>query len=264
MDLKPVQARLKAKLRRALAAADLEVHRASRSWRRTLPPILSHYKALGLAPATVIDVGVGPGTPDLYGGFPAARLVLVEQLAEWRPSLEGIRATRSAELVIAAAGANAGEARISVHRAPWCSSMLGPYRGEDAKQEWRTVPMVRLGDVAEELALKGPFVLKADVEGAELEVLAGAMEVLAETQLVLLELSLFELVPGNPQLHDVVAWMHQHGFVLGEIYDGHNRLLDDSLARLDGAFVKERGPFRSSHAYATADQARQLYESFGL
>ena len=58
MDLKPVQARLKAKVRRALAAADLEVHRASRSWRRTLPPILSHYKALGLAPATVIDVGV--------------------------------------------------------------------------------------------------------------------------------------------------------------------------------------------------------------
>ena len=39
--------------------------------------------------------------------------------------------------------------------------------------------VVRLDDVASELALHGPFVLKADVEGAELEVLAGATQVLA-------------------------------------------------------------------------------------
>jgi hypothetical protein len=107
-------------------------------------------------------------------------------------------------------------------------------------------------------------VLKADVEGAELQVLAGATELLAETELVLLELSLFELVPGTPQFHEVVAWMHQHGFVVGELYDGHNRLLDHSLARLDGAFVKEDGRFRSTHAYATADQAGRLYASWGL
>lgn len=264
MDLKPLQLRLKATVRRALAAADFEVHRASRSWRRSLPPILAHYKALGLAPATVIDVGVGMGTPDLYEGFPDARLVLVEPLDEWRPHLEGICEAWSAEVVTAAAGAKSGETRISVHRAPVCSSMLGAYRGEDAKQEWRTVPMARLDDLAEELALKGPFVLKADVEGAELEVLAGATQVLAETDLVLLELSLFELVPGTPQLHEVLAWMHQHGFVIGELYDGQNRLLDDSLARLDAAFVKEHGRFRSTHAYATADQARQLYESWGF
>ncbi len=31
---------------------------------------------------------------------------------------------------------------------------------------------------------------------------------------MLLEVSLFEFVPGAPQLHDVVAWMHAHGFVV--------------------------------------------------
>jgi FkbM family methyltransferase len=267
MDLKPVQTKLKAQLRRALAAADLEVHRASTTWRRSLPPILAHYRALGLAPATVIDVGVGPGTPDLYEGFPDAHLVLVEPLEpheHWRPYLQRVREERSADVVMAAAGAEAGEIRISVDRAPWCSSTLGPYVGESSEQEWRTVPMVRLDDVAGELALNGPFVLKVDVEGAELEVLKGATNLLAATDLVLLELSLFELVPGTPLLHEVVAWMDQHGFVIGELYDGHTRLLDGSLARLDGAFVKADGQFRREHAYATADQARQLYESWGL
>jgi FkbM family methyltransferase len=190
--------------------------------------------------------------------------VLVEPLEECRPRLERIRETRSAEIVAAAAGAEAGEARISVHPTVACSSMLGPYRGEDTRQECRTVPMVRVDDLAQELELEGPLVLKVDVEGAELEVLAGATEVLEETELVLLELSLFELVPGTPQLHEVVAWMHEHGFVIGELYGGHNRLLDDSLARLDGAFVKDRGRFRSAHAYATADQARELYASWGF
>jgi FkbM family methyltransferase len=264
MDLRAVRARLETKARRALAAADLEVHRASKSWRRSLPPILAHYKALGLTAATVIDVGVGPGTPELYEGFPAARLVLVEPLLEWRPQLEHVREARAADIVIAAAGAEPGETRISVHRAPVCSSILGPYQGEDAEQEWRTVSVVRLDDMASELALDGPFVLKADVEGAELEVLAGATQVLAEAELVLLEVSLFKLVPGTPQLHEVVAWMHEHGFVIGELYDGHNRPLDGSLARLDAAFIREDGQFRRTHAYATPEQARRLYASWGF
>src|SRR5437763_11452608 len=135
MDLKPVQARLKAKLRRALAGADLEVHRASRSWRRSLPPILKHYQELGLTPSTVIAVGVGPGTPDLYEASPGVRLVLAEPLDEWHPHLESLRKTRSADVVTAAAGAEPGEIQISVHRAPWCSSTLGALGGNAAEQE---------------------------------------------------------------------------------------------------------------------------------
>lgn len=135
MDLGPARAWLTATLRSWLAAADLEVHRSSAGWRRSLPPILAPYRRLGLA-AAVVDVGVGAGAPELYAGFPDARLVLVEPLEEWRPQLERLRDERSAEIVAAAAGAQAGEARISVHRAPVCSSLLGPYRGEDAQQDW--------------------------------------------------------------------------------------------------------------------------------
>jgi FkbM family methyltransferase len=259
VDLETLKRRLKARLRHSLAAADVEVHRASTSWRRSLPPILEHFKRLGLAPATVIDVGVGPGTFELYAGLPDAQLVLVEPLAEWQGHMEAIKRARPAEIVLAVAGPAAGETQISVHPVPWNSSVFGAPRGEDLEPEWRTVPMVRLDDVVAAAGFTGPFVVKVDVEGAELEVLAGATNVLAETELVLLELSLFELVPGLAQFHEVVAWMHDHGFVLAELYDGHNRLLDGSLARLDGAFVRVDGRFRQSHAYATPEQARQMH-----
>jgi FkbM family methyltransferase len=223
---------------------------------------LAHYRRLGLAPATVIDVGVGPGTPELYAGFPQARLMLVEPLEEFRGDLEALARDRPAHLVIAAAGPKTGEIEIAVHWARVCSSMLGSRRG-DGEQPTRSVPMVRIDDLVTEHKLPGPFLVKVDVEGAELEVLKGALETLRETEIVLLEASLFELVPGSPLLHDVVAWMQSHGFVIGDLYNGHNRPLDGSLAQLDIAFVQEQGRFRRHHAYATPAQASELYRSWG-
>lgn len=257
-----LRTRLLARIRTGLASRGIEVHR-TRGVRRSLPGVLAHYRELGLAPNVVIDVGVGPGTPELYAAFPDAKLMLVEPLKEWAGHLERLQRERGAELVFAAAGARRGETQIFVHRAPYCSSMLGDLAGEDTHGLRRSVPVVRLDDAVQERGLGGPFVVKADVEGAELDVLAGAAEVLRATELALLEVSLFELVPGAPQFHDVVAWMHDHGFVVADFYDAQNRPLDGALARLDVAFVQENGRFRQDHAYGTREQLETLYRSWG-
>jgi FkbM family methyltransferase len=261
MDLGSLRDRLRARALTALASRGIELHRTA-GVRRSLPAVLAHYRGHGLAPATVIDVGVGPGTPELYEAFPEAKLVLVEPLEEWRGELDRLSRERGAEVVAAAAGPRAGEVSLAVHRVPACSSMVGGRRGEDAPAQ-RTVPMVRLDDVVRERGLGGPYVVKVDVEGGELDVLAGAPEVLGETELVLLEVSLFELVPGAAQFHEVVAWMHEHGFDAADFYNGHNRLLDGALAQLDVAFLQSNGRFRREQRYATAAQADQLYRSWG-
>jgi FkbM family methyltransferase len=239
-----------------LARHGWELHRSA-GVRRTLPAVLEHYRKLGLSPATVIDVGVGLGTPELYQAFPAAGLVLVEPLLE--SQLEPFRRGRNATVVPAAAGLQAGEVEIAVHRVPACSSLLGARRGDGVVPEQRTVPMVRLDDVVKQ---PGPYVVKVDVEGSELGVLGGARRILAEAELVLLEVSFFELVEGMPQFHEVVAWMHDHGFVFGDFYNGHNRPLDDALAQVDVAFIQEHGRFRRQHHYATPAQADALYRQW--
>ena len=123
--------------------------------------------------------------------------------------------------------------------------------------------MVRLDDVIRERGLNGPFVVKVDVEGGELEVLAGAPDVLGESELVLLEVSLFELVAGAPEFYDVASWMHDHGFAIADLYNGHNRALDGGLAQLDVGFVQQNGRVRTDHAYSTPAQADALYRSWG-
>jgi FkbM family methyltransferase len=247
----------------ALASRGIEIRR-TRGVRQTMPSVLAHYRELGFAPNVVFDVGVGPGTPDLYEAFPHARLVLVEPLEEWRRNFEWVERQRKTDTIIAAAGSAPGEVEILVHRAPWCSSILGGLRGEDANGVRRSVPVVRLDDIATERDLVGPFVVKVDVEGVELDVLSGALEVLRVTEIVLLEVSLFEFVPGAPQFHDVVSWMHEHGFVVADLFDAHNRLLDGALARMDVAFVQADGRFRRDHSYGTREQLEALYAGWGF
>lgn len=59
----------------------------------------------GFAPRTIIDVGVGQGTPDLYNAFPQAYLVLVEPLAEFNGAVDAILKARRGEKLAAALGA---------------------------------------------------------------------------------------------------------------------------------------------------------------
>lgn len=261
--LASLRTRLRARAMSALASHGIEVHR-TRGARQTLPAVLAHYRELGFVPSVVFDVGVGPGTPDLYEGFPDARLVLVEPLEEWGPHFEWVGRERETDTIFAAAGAETGEVEIFVDRAPWCSSVFGSLRGGDADGTRRSVPVVRLDDIAAERGLVGPFVVKVDVEGAELQVLSGAFEVLRTTELVLMEVSLFEFTPGAPQFHDVVSWMHDHGFAVADLFEPQNRLLDGALARLDVAFVQANGRFRQDHSYATSDQLDALYASWGF
>jgi FkbM family methyltransferase len=257
MDLASIRQQARARAQRILAKQGLEVHRTV-GVRRTLPAVLWHYRSLGLSPATVIDVGVGLGTVELYDAFPGAQLMLVEPLPKSGP-LEQFRTQRGAEIVAAAAGPKAGQVEIAVHRVPACSSLLGARRGDGVTPELRTVPMVRLDDVVRR---PGPYVLKVDVEGAELGVLSGALQILPECDLVLLEVSFFQLVEGMPQFHEVVAWMHEHGFVVADLYNGHNRPLDGALAQMDVAFVQEHGRFHQEQHYATPAQADALYRQW--
>jgi len=241
---------------RLLARRGLEIRRAGKGPRRTLGEVLAHVTGLGLRPGAVIDVGVGYGTPELYAPFPTARHLLVEPLREYEPQLRPVAERIGAAVVYAAAGAEPGETTIHVHRAPTLSSIHDAGRGDAAATVARTVPVVRVDELVRERGLPGPYVLKVDVEGAELEVVAGAEG--------LLETSLFRHLGENPELADVVAAMRERGFAPYDIYGGHLRPSDGALAQVDVAFVREDGRFRRDHAYATPEQAERLYASWGF
>jgi len=243
----------------------LRRRRAGQGVRASLGEVLANARANGLEPATVLDIGVAWGTADLYEGFPDAKHLLVEPLSEYEPALRDICARHDAEYVLAAAGSEPGEMEIAVHRVPTLSSPLGERGGDvEGATEARRVPVVRVDELVAERGLPGPYVVKADVEGAELQALEGASSILGQTELVLLETSLWSFWPDAPLIGDVVAWMRERGFAIYDFWGGHLRPLDGALAQIDIAFAREGGVLRSKQDYATPGQADQLYRSWGL
>ena len=199
-------------------------------------------RARDFAPRFIVDVGVADGTPDLYRCFPEAEFLLIEPLEEYRPDLERICRTRKADYILAAAGAAAGEMQINVRPDDLDGSSLYRDRAE-VEVTLRTVPVVRLDDVVPGDA-PGPLLIKIDVQGAELETLRGATETLRRTDMVIAETSVIATLHEAPELFDMVAFMHERGFVVFDVLGGLYRPLDGALAQLDLVFVPRDHPLR--------------------
>lgn len=177
---------------------------------------LQRMAAAGVRPRTVFDVGVGHGTPWLYEAFPQAHFVLIEPQSEFEPDLRGICERIDAEYHLVGVGSK--EQYLPIYRlvsSPTGSSFLPP--NADTEQRWgaseksgklHVVPLDTWSGLA------GPFFVKIDTEGFELEVLRGAVKVLEQTDVVLMEVAIAKRQEAEPDLIEIGAFMKTRGFRL--------------------------------------------------
>jgi FkbM family methyltransferase len=223
--------------------------------RMTLRGALRHIKRLGFEPETVLDVGAAAGTEALYETFPKAYHILIEPLEEYRPSLDRVvKRYERAEVVTAAAYHTQGEVTIHVHPDLMGSSLYLEDEDSDVNGLPRVVKAVTLDRLCGQHSLEGPYLIKLDVQGAELDVLKGSERVLENTEYVVVESSLFRFFKNGPQWVDLILFMKDRGFVVYDLLDPQYRPLDGAMSQTDLAFVKETGFFRKSHSYATREQ----------
>ena len=211
---------------------------------------LERMREAGLKPATVFDVGVADGTPELYGVFEDVRYILVEPLKESEPLMRRIVERYPGSIAISAsAGPAPGMARIVVTPNLSGSSFLLKH----TNGELRKVAVVTLDQVAEQHAPPGPYVVKLDVQGYELQVLAGAERVLENTAAVIAEVSLWgdRKAKGRPmtEFAALVAWMREREFVLYDIAQIARRDYDDAITEMDVVFIPADSPLRANSAY---------------
>lgn len=214
------------------------------------PYALRELKARGFRPRTVFDIGVADGTPDLYAAFPDAEYYLFDPTRESLPHMQRIARKLNARIFNLALGDQEDEMAIVVR----CDDIggstffeevgpLGPTR--------RYAVKVRRFDRAVD-GFDRPALCKIDVQGAEMNVLRGMGERIHDMDAIIVETSILATIKGGPEVAEVVAYMHQRGFVLYDMLGGTRRPLDRALAQLDLFFVKETSALRADRRWASA------------
>lgn len=211
---------------------------------------LQFVRARGFSPRTVIDVGVGDGTPWLYRAFPQAHFVLFEALKEFEPRLQEICREIDAEYHLCGLGEAAGslDINIPVHVPTGSSLLPRTARQAEAQRGTRseeTIPRrIDIRRLDEFTGFIGPVMLKIDVEGAELSVLRGAGRLLEDVELVLCEISVMPRHEGEADFVEIATFLKGFGLTLFDIVDMSQRGRDGPLAYIDVAFVRTDSALR--------------------
>lgn len=185
-------------------------------------------------PQTVVDVGVGRGTPQLYEAFPEAFQVLIEPLSEHEAGLREILKSYRGAYFLTAAGARDGKLDINVEpRRIAMSSFLErtELTATGRHLEKREVRLTTLDTLMKEYDLRPPFGLKIDAEGFEYQVIEGAPAFLRKTQFVIAEVSLGQRFKEGYTFHDFAEIMNANGFYLWDILHIGGKKFVDAVFR---------------------------------
>lgn len=260
-------------LQRLFRRFGLEIYRREGRARTHLGPdrdslegVLRQIREAGFAPATVIDVGAAMGmfSRTCHAVFPQAHYLLIEPLEEFLPSLTKVsRDIPGTRFELAAATASGDSTTLNVHADLLGSSLYRETEeGSNVNGAPRRVHTITLDQWVEEQGGMPPYLMKIDVQGAELDVLEGGQAILADTGVVILEVSLFRFFQRGPVFQEVLEYMKAKGFAPYDFLGLQYRPIDDALSQVDVVFVKEDGPLRKIHSYATPEQRKRQNQRF--
>lgn len=173
----------------------------------------------GLTFSTVIDIGCADGhfflNHAVRGLLPGATALNIDANPLYEDSLKAIQDAMGGHYFLGAVSDQAGELEMTFSVHPYWSSLrpsgdLYWARVNDLEQSKAKVKTVTLDQLVSGLALKPPYLIKLDVQGAELAALGGAREVLRETDVVICEADIHDF-------HDIDAALVEAGFGLFDL-----------------------------------------------
>jgi FkbM family methyltransferase len=195
---------------------------------------------------TVIDEGASDGRWSRAARkiLPPAHYFMVEARPEHEPGLAKTATDPDFSYQICAAGNRDGEIHFD-------ATDLWGGQASDAAYEKNdiVVPVRRLDGLAAERKLAGPFALKLDTHGHELQIFEGARGILAQARLLIVECYNFRLAPQSLLAHEMCAWLGERGFRCIDLCDPLYRARDGALWQMDLFFVPASDAAFASNSY---------------
>lgn len=187
---------------------------------------------------TVIDVGASDGrwTREVRPFFPDARFLLIEANDVHRAALEQFsQENTDVEFVMGVAGSSVGEVSFDGSDPLGGTATLAAGAGDG----FETRPSVTIDQEVNQRRLKPPYFIKLDTHGFELPILAGAGQILAGTNLLLIETYNFPLTAESVLFYEMCAFMAEHDFRPVDLCAPLFRPGDGALWQVDFFFIRK-------------------------
>lgn len=173
-------------------------------------------------PKTIVDVGVAAGTFEYYDAFPDAHIVLVEPLPQvFEKTINHIKSKyKQVTLLPYAAGAEAGTSEINLEKnAPHKSSLMArsDLTREASGTEKHTIKLDRLDRLLTQGGFEGPFAIKIDTEGYELNVVKGLTDLLPQVDFIIAEVSVSKRFEESYSFAEFIGHMASVGFEVSDL-----------------------------------------------
>jgi FkbM family methyltransferase len=198
---------------------------------------------VGLAPRTIIDVGVAQGTPWIYEAYPHAKYFLFDPTPHSLPHMQAWAKKLDAEVFNIALGDKETTMPIAIRTQHSDSTMFQDRQNVASVEQIVDVPVRRFDQICPPFTR--PCLMKIDTQGAELMILQGLGDRITEIDCCIVETSPLQTLPAAPDFSDVMSFMMSKGFCLFDITGLHRRPYDRALASMDAVFVPRTSPLRA-------------------
>lgn len=191
-------------------------------------------KSLGVPVGTVVDVGVLNSTWELLTAFQNSRQLLIEPIVEWNEVIERTysQAGIDFEIInIAASDADGVMNMKVVSVVPGKPISHAHLTSQVSGNDLREVTVRKLDSLLAERDEPRPYLLKIDVDGVEMQILAGARKMLDECSIVVIEANITNYLERATVLEEA-------GFQLFDIVDPC--YYDSRLRQFDLIFLSKK------------------------
>jgi FkbM family methyltransferase len=211
---------------------------------------ISHALAMlrnrGFRPSGILDVGAyrGEWTRMAHHFYPEASILMIEAQPKLDPVLEALASANPGKIDcrMALLGRERRDA-VDFFQMDVPISTGSSLYAEQTRfaRSIIKLPMRRLDDVIADTDGRKYQLLKLDVQGAELDVLAGAEATLTDVEVLILELSLAEYNRGAPLFTEVIAALKELDFLIFDLYP-LPRTRTGLLLQVDAIFLRPGSP----------------------
>lgn len=179
---------------------------------------------------------------------PAAEMLMIEAQETHRAELNRVsRSRQGVDFSLCAAARVDGSVRFAA------TSAVGGAIAHDAAADGIDIPARALDSLAAERRWNGPYFLKFDTHGVEVEILEGAVQTLSNTALIMMEVYNFKLnfVGGkNLRFYEMCEYLEARGLRCVDMCDPLFRPNDLALWQFHLFFIRSDHPVFDSNSYS--------------